>query len=213
MCQNKSVSHRIRGFALNNRAIARWLGAGWTSENEVFENMEQVDLKVLMTTMQLTFDAIVTDLRAAIAAFEQLDDSPEDLVTDSQQLSNQRASNTIEQLENCVMLIEKDLFKSKSRERDQLTSKKLKDFGLKNVDSIVPLMNMAEVYLLKPGDEVIDGFIQDAVLFLTSIVLELAKQTEQTVAGFRAIVQLLEASIRVQEVLELLTKAKSNKAV
>ena len=70
MCENKSVRHRIRGFALNNRAIARWLGAGWSSENEVFENMEQVDLKVLMTTMQLTFDAIVTDLRAAIAAFE-----------------------------------------------------------------------------------------------------------------------------------------------
>ena len=149
MCENKSVSFRMRGFALNNRAIARWLAAGWTSDNEVFEGMEKEDLKALIDNMQMTFDAIVADLKASVAAFERLDDIGEDTDTEAKEVDKR-----MEQLENCELLIEKDLFKSKGKDRDQLTSKKLNDFGLQNIDSIVPLMNMAEVYLLKPGDEV-----------------------------------------------------------
>lgn len=67
---------------------------------------------------------------------------------------NQTPQFTIEQLMNTDLLLSGALFESDNKQRQALLKGTLTDFTLSSINSIVPLMNLTELFLLSPASAV-----------------------------------------------------------
>lgn len=107
---------------------------------------------------------------------------------------------SMDQLMNTDLLLSGELFDPENKQRQTLLKGTLTDFTLSSIHSIVPLMNLTELFLLSPASAVDLLLTQKEVSFLSGLAVAIARTHNSTQAAFRSAIQLLEAAIQAEDV-------------
>lgn len=186
IADDPSAGCNTRGMALNNYVVNRFFQAkkeqmGGLSGGEQAgqtDNSGAVD-------PQKEIRELESYLRQSVAFIEGLaDDADETLV------ENTERKVTEEQAKNTAMLLEGEIMLHNNLKKEDFLRKRLKDFSIYSIHSLVPLMNLAELAMTRYPDGDAES------LFYAYLSIGIAKGHNELAAAFRSMIHILEVDFR-----------------
>lgn len=183
-------ANRLRGFAANNKAVAMFLQFG----EKQTQPKSPLEVKELLEKVEKEIEGISEVFKLSIAIFEGLADHGGEMgQTDNEDQEKEKEALSKDQAENMMLFL--DLVPKNKRKADKLFALKLEDLGMKNADSLIPLMNLGEI-----SQKVVDN--EKQTLFYSNLALGLAKKVDILTGAFRAMTYMLSASLKTDQPLD-----------